>query len=109
MDTNLSQIDLFDVYSKWNIGLEAFKCFCRSTNFVSLKHYPDFQLSKVPEDGGDQSKAFMALIYELRNKDFFEEAECNIIDKYLPKTYLMPQKALKEIFCAKPHFELEGR
>lgn len=56
-----------------------------------------------------QSKAFFALIYELRNNDFFDESESNIIDKYLPKTYLSPKKALNGIFCAKSYFEREGK
>jgi len=67
MDTKLSEIDLFHVYSKWNTGLEAFKCFCRSTNFVSLKHYPDFQLSEVPEDGGDY---FQTISSQLKKYSF---------------------------------------
>jgi len=53
MNTKLSEIDFLQVYNKWNNGLDVFKCFFRATNFVSLKHYPDFQLNKVPEDGGD--------------------------------------------------------
>ncbi len=55
-----------------------------------------------------QSKAFFALIYELRNSNFFEAEEVNIIDKYIPKTYLSPPKAFNGIFCAKPYFEREG-
>jgi glutathionylspermidine synthase len=55
-----------------------------------------------------QSKAFFALIYELRNNGFFGVSESNIIDKYIPKTYLSPQKDLNGIFCAKPYFDREG-
>lgn len=55
-----------------------------------------------------QSKAFLALVHELRNSGFYEESECNVIDKYLPKTYLVAKKALGGIFCAKPYFEREG-
>lgn len=55
-----------------------------------------------------QSKAFLALIYELRNNGFFENDEGSIIDKYIPKTYLMPRKSLGGIFCAKPYLEREG-
>lgn len=55
-----------------------------------------------------QSKAFFALIYELRNNNFFEAEQCNIIDKYIPKTYLSLSKALNGVFCAKPYFEREG-
>lgn len=52
MDVKLSEIDLFKVYSKWNNGLDGFKCFVRATNFVSLKHYPDFVLNQITEDVG---------------------------------------------------------
>jgi len=55
-----------------------------------------------------QSKAFFALIYELRNNNFFGDSDCNIIDKYIPKTYLSPQKDLNGVFCAKTYFEREG-
>jgi hypothetical protein len=53
MNTKLSEIDFLQVYSKWNKGLDSFKCFFRATNFVTLKHYPDFELNKVPEEGGE--------------------------------------------------------
>lgn len=53
MDMKLSEIDFYKVYRKWIDDLDAFKCFFRSINFVSLKHFPDFQLSNVPEDGGN--------------------------------------------------------
>jgi glutathionylspermidine synthase len=55
-----------------------------------------------------QSKAFMALIYELRNNNFFSHSECNFIDTYIPRTYLAPKKSFNGIFCAKPFFEREG-
>lgn len=53
MDTKLSEIDLLQLYKKWSNGLDSFKCFFRSTNFVALKHYPDFQLNEVPDNGGE--------------------------------------------------------
>ncbi|MDF2985093.1 MAG: hypothetical protein K0R50_603 [Eubacterium sp.] len=45
METRLSDIDLFQVYKNWKIDLGPFECFVKSTNFVSLKHYPDFVLN----------------------------------------------------------------
>jgi glutathionylspermidine synthase len=56
-----------------------------------------------------QSKAFFALIYELRKNNFFDKEECIIIDKYIPRTYLSYSKVFNGIFCAKPYFEREGK
>ncbi|MDF2985095.1 MAG: hypothetical protein K0R50_605 [Eubacterium sp.] len=56
-----------------------------------------------------QSKAFLALIFELKNSNFFNQSECCAIEKYIPETYLVPKKSLNGIFCAKPYFEREGK
>jgi len=40
----LSDIDLYDVYCAWRRGSGPFRCFVRSTNFVTLRHYEDFPL-----------------------------------------------------------------
>lgn len=69
MDTKLSEIDLFEVYTKWNYDLDAYKCFCRSTNFVSLKHYPDFELSQVPAKGGEYFNEISHIIKKYSFKD----------------------------------------
>lgn len=42
----LEDIDLIKTYQKWYNSSGLFRCFVRSTNFVSLKHYPDFQIPK---------------------------------------------------------------
>ena len=55
-----------------------------------------------------QSKAFFALLYELKGKGFFEQREKDLINKYIPKTYLAPKKSLNGLFCAKPWFDREG-
>jgi hypothetical protein len=47
MGNSLKDIDLYGVYSKWFSGCGAFRCFFRSPNFVSLKHYSDFVLKEV--------------------------------------------------------------
>lgn len=56
-----------------------------------------------------QSKAFLALIFELEGQGFFNENECKSINKYIPKTYLAPKKSFSGIFCAKPYLEREGK
>ncbi|MCX7920595.1 MAG: hypothetical protein N3B21_01015 [Clostridia bacterium] len=47
MKKRLKDIDLYKVYSNWSQGTGVFRCFFRATNFVSLKHYPDFELTGV--------------------------------------------------------------
>ena len=47
MARKLSDIDLYKIYTKWFQGCGHFRCFFRATNFVSLKHYPDFVLKRV--------------------------------------------------------------
>ncbi|GLC29294.1 hypothetical protein [Clostridium omnivorum] len=71
MSKNLKEVDLLKIYNKWADGLGPFRCFLRATNFVSLKHYPDFQLNDI----------------ELTEGDSFEILE-DIIDKYDIKTTL---------------------
>lgn len=52
MERKLSEIDFFQVYKNWKTDLGPFQCFVKATNFVSLKHYPDFTLSTIPGDTG---------------------------------------------------------
>jgi len=52
MPRHLREIDLKKNYSSWREGSGPFRCFFRSTNFVSLKHYPDFMLSPPSEEKG---------------------------------------------------------
>jgi hypothetical protein len=44
----LSEVDLLSSFRKWRRGSGPFRCFFRSTNFVSLRHYPDFTLGVIP-------------------------------------------------------------
>lgn len=48
MAGRLSDVELYKLYLKWQEGAGAFRCFFRTTNFVSLKHYPDFALESTP-------------------------------------------------------------
>lgn len=51
----LSQIDLFECYKSWSSLTGSFKCFFRPTNFVTLKHYPDFELCALQGDSYSDS------------------------------------------------------
>lgn len=56
-----------------------------------------------------QSKAFMALVHELRKNGFYNHEQSEIIKKYIPLTTLIPKKEFEGIFCAKPYFGREGQ
>jgi hypothetical protein len=47
MKRMLRDIDPYQIYKKWHSGAGHFSCFSRTVNFVSMKHYPDFELSEV--------------------------------------------------------------
>lgn len=59
----LSQVDLPALYEQWVQGAGPFACFVRKTNFVSLKHYRDFDLQPVVVG---KSNLFKQLEPELR-------------------------------------------
>lgn len=40
----LKDLELYPIYIKWREGTNAFECFLKSTAFVSLKNYPNFEL-----------------------------------------------------------------
>lgn len=40
----LKDLELYPIYLKWREGTNAFECFLKSTAFVSLKNYPNFEL-----------------------------------------------------------------
>lgn len=46
MSRRLKDYNFHQVYSKWIAETGVFRCFCRATNFVSLKHYPDFEVNE---------------------------------------------------------------
>lgn len=49
----LSEVDLRDVYRRWKKNLGAFRCFFRSSPFVSLKTYDDFLLGDTLDNAND--------------------------------------------------------
>lgn len=56
-----------------------------------------------------QSKAFLALIWELLEQGFYGPAEMDLIRRYLPQTALTPNKLTTNDFCIKPLFGREGQ
>ncbi len=110
MENRLADTDLYHIYTKWNQGAGVFRCFFRSTNFVSLKHYPDFPLSVIDLHADSYVKLYSIIDgYELHNTLF-------IID--LPGTeaikaafLLQRDKALKPVLTFNNilhHFGLVG-
>ncbi|MCX7746756.1 MAG: hypothetical protein N2645_07685 [Clostridia bacterium] len=62
MMKSLKDIDLYRIYKNWRQGSGPYRCFFRSTNFVSLKHYPDFFLHEVPLSKSDVDDRIAELI-----------------------------------------------
>ena len=50
---NLKEIDLRKIYRLWKRNLGVFRCFFRSTPFVSLKTYDDFTLDEYKNEVND--------------------------------------------------------
>lgn len=94
---------------------------------VIYRHYPldwfyyDEEMQKIIEvlNSGDylinpghtlitQSKAFLAIIYELIGKKFFTEDEEKFIVKYIPYTCLEPDDKLSADYVVKPYLSREG-
>ncbi len=50
MGRMLHEIDLYKAYTNWNKNSGSFRYFFRSTNFVSLKHYTDFELTETTNE-----------------------------------------------------------
>ena len=56
-----------------------------------------------------QSKAFIALVWELYKDGFYNKEENELILKYIPYTSLNPDDFQNHDYCAKPYFEREGK
>jgi hypothetical protein len=50
MGKRLTDVDLYKTYCNWIFGTDGFRCYFRPTNFVSLKHYTDFELIDTKPD-----------------------------------------------------------
>lgn len=55
-----------------------------------------------------QSKAFLALIFELKSQGFFSEEEANLIDKYITQTSFDVESLNTVDICLKPLLDREG-
>ena len=69
---NLKDVNLIDLYRKWKKNLGYFRCFFRSTPFVSLQTYEDFKITNDNIDYGDE-------LLNLTLKKISEKAFC-IVD-----------------------------
>lgn len=66
---DLKEFDLIKIYRNWAADCGPFRCFFRATNFVSLKHYPDFQLNTLKLKEGDSFYLIKSIIEEFETKD----------------------------------------
>lgn len=55
-----------------------------------------------------QSKAYLAVIYELVGKGFYTSNEEDFIKKYIPYTCLVPDEKISTDFLVKPYLSREG-
>lgn len=55
-----------------------------------------------------QSKAFLALVFELKSQGFFSEEESRLIDKYITKTSFNVENLNTVDICLKPLLDREG-
>lgn len=67
MGKRLSDFNLQDTYSKLYQSSGVFRCYFRATNFVSLKHYPDFELIDTAASYGNLVEKLYSCI---ESKDF---------------------------------------
>ncbi len=63
----LSQLNLLQIYRNWRQGAGVFEGLVRATPFVSLQHYPDFELELTPPNPPQSAseKALISLIDSL--------------------------------------------
>lgn len=73
MSKSLKEYDLLEIYKNWAADIGPFRCFLRATNFVSLKHYPDFQLSDIELAEGKSFELLKGIIeeFEMSNTIYF--------------------------------------
>lgn len=65
---NLKEIDLRKVYRIWKKGLGPYRCFFRSSPFVSLQTYDDFEIKCVTKEA--DKKILSLILNEINNKNF---------------------------------------
>ena len=65
---NLRDIDLIELYRAWKKNLGYFRCFFRSTPFISLQTYENFQIeNRIFEK---QDKVLKLLLNKISEKAF---------------------------------------
>ena len=65
---NLSDINLIELYRKWKKNLGYFRCFFRSTPFVSLQTYENFQI--ISRDVGKEDELLNLILKKISEKAF---------------------------------------
>ncbi|HEX9061192.1 MAG TPA: hypothetical protein VF941_13510 [Clostridia bacterium] len=96
MGKRLKEIDLYQVYLKWYQGSGVFRCFFRTTNFVSLKHYPDFYLDQGSLDENLNEKILKIIDrYDVHTSLFFLDLPCE--QAISPAYFLQANKSIKPI------------
>lgn len=54
---NLKEVDLRNIYRQWKKGLGPYRCFFRSSPFVSLQTYDDFEIDDIHEKEDEKISA----------------------------------------------------
>lgn len=71
MGKKLNDINTYDLYTKWSSGSGVFRCFFRTTGFVSLKHYENFILTDIVTESFDYERLFSVVdMYPLQDTVF---------------------------------------
>lgn len=65
---NLKEVNLREIYKKWKNDLGEFRCFFRSTSFVSLQTYENFILDDYKNES--KKEIITKIINEYNDKDF---------------------------------------
>ncbi|NFO02974.1 normocyte-binding protein [Clostridium botulinum] len=65
---NLKEVNLREIYKKWKNNLGEFRCFFRSTSFVSLQTYDDFILENYKNE--PNKEIITKIIDEYNEEDF---------------------------------------
>lgn len=81
---NLNEVNFRDVYKNWRRNLKEFRPFVRSTPFVSLQTYDNFNLNECQ-------------ICNSRNDDLLESVLTSILDKRKKENFIIVDLKLSDI------------
>ena len=62
MQTRLRDINIIEIYKKWQYLSHMFECFVHSTSFATLKNYPDFEITKVSTEIDSPTKPILEIV-----------------------------------------------